>query len=94
MPLAAAFLMSSSGAAMWMGLLTMLRRTPSGLKTKVASFEAGANYAVGAAQKRDVGGADGVADAVATKWSVALSIEDVAGGRIVFGLAGWADGAD
>ena len=37
---AAAFLMSSSGAATRMGLLTMLRRTPSGLKTKVASSKA------------------------------------------------------
>ena len=55
-------------------------------------FEVGANFTVGGAKKGDVGGADGVADAVAAEGSVCLVHENVAGSGSVFDLRGRASG--
>ena len=57
-------------------------------------FKGGVDFAVGGAEKRDVGGLDCIADAVAAEGAVYFFGQNVSGGGIVFGLSRRADGKD
>ena len=65
-----------------------------GIEDEDDEFEGGVNFAVSGAEKGDVGGLDGVADAVAAEGALHLVGQDVVGSGGVFGLGGGAGGKD
>ena len=65
-----------------------------GIEDEDDEFKVGVDFAVGGAEKRDVGWLDGIADAVAAEGAVHFFGQDVAGSGSVFGLGWRADGED
>src|SRR5258707_10568922 len=65
-----------------------------GIEDEDDEFKGGVDFAVGGAEKRDVGRLDGIADAVTAEGAVYFFGQDVSGGGIVFGLGRRADGID
>ena len=65
-----------------------------GIEDEDDEFKGGMDFAVGGADKRDVGGLDGIADAVAAEGAMHFFGQDVAGGGVVFGLGRRADRVD
>ena len=63
-----------------------------GIEDEDDEFKGGVDFTVGGADKRDVGGLDGIADTVTAEGTVHFFGQDVSGGGVVFGLGRRADG--